>query len=141
MIADAGLGIAAAGLTAVGAWGPPGLIGTPITGPWWLRALLPLLMGAPLVLRRRAPLVMWTTIWSVMALYYLLALDRPLDPALGPAPRTPEPFTFVLFAAAYSLGAHASLRRSAAGRFSPPPSCTRSASTAGWGCCSTAVRA
>ena len=115
MIADAGLGIAAAGLTAVGAWGPPGLIGTPITGPWWLRALLPLLMGAPLVLRRRAPLVMWTTIWSVMALYYLLALDRPLDPALGPAPRTPEPFTFVLFAAAYSLGAHASLRRSAAG--------------------------
>ena len=45
------------------------------------------------MLRRWAPLVMWTTIWSVMALYYLLALDRPLDPALGPASRTPEPST------------------------------------------------
>jgi signal transduction histidine kinase len=33
----------------------------------------------------------------------------------GPDPRTPAPFTFVLFAAAYSLGAHASLRRAAAG--------------------------
>ena len=44
LIVDAGLGIAAAGLIAVAAWGPPGLIGTtPITGPSWLLALLPLL--------------------------------------------------------------------------------------------------
>ena len=34
---------------------------------------------------------------------------------IGPAPKTPEPFVFVLFVAAYSLGAHASLRRAAAG--------------------------
>jgi signal transduction histidine kinase len=113
MIADAGLGIAAAGLTAVAAWGPPGLIGTPVTGPAWLRALLPLLIGAPLLLRRRAPLLMWTAIWAALAL--ALTLDRPLDPQLGPDPRTPEAFTFALFAAAYSLGAHASLRRAAAG--------------------------
>ena len=33
MIADAGLAIAAAGLTALIAWGPPHLSGTPITGP------------------------------------------------------------------------------------------------------------
>jgi signal transduction histidine kinase len=113
MVVHVGMGIAAAGLTAVAAWGQPGLIGTPITGPWWLRALLPLLMGAPLVLRRRAPLLMWTAIWAGMAL--ALTLDWPLDPDFGPYPRTPEPFTFVLFAAAYSLGAHASLRRAAAG--------------------------
>jgi signal transduction histidine kinase len=113
MIADAGLGVVAAGLTAVAAWGPPGLIGTPVTGPWWLRALLPLLIGAPLLLRRRAPLLMWTTIWAGIALAF--TLDRPLDPQLGPDPRTPEPLTFVVFAAAYSLGAHASLRRAAAG--------------------------
>jgi signal transduction histidine kinase len=105
MIVDAGLGIAAAGLTAVAAWGPPGLIGTPIAGPTWLRALLPLLMGAPLVLRRRAPLLMWTAIWAGIALESLLTLDPPQG----------LEFTFVLFAAAYSLGAHASLRGAVAG--------------------------
>ena len=68
IIADAGIGIAAAGLTAVAAWGPPGLIGTAITGPSWLLGLLPLLMGVPLVLRRRAPLLMWTAIWAGLAL-------------------------------------------------------------------------
>ncbi len=114
IIVDAGLGIAAAGLIAVVAWGPPRLIGpTPITGPWWLRALLPLLLGVPLVLRRRAPLLMWLAIWAGMAL--ALTLNRPLDPDFGPYPGTPAPFTFVLLAAAYSLGAHASVRRAAAG--------------------------
>jgi signal transduction histidine kinase len=106
VIADAGLGIAAAGLTAVAAWGPPGLVGTAIAEPSWLRALLPLLMGAPLVLRRRAPLLMWTAIWATLALQYLLTDN--------PRPRGVE-FAFVLFVAAYSLGAHASLRRAAAG--------------------------
>ena len=69
IIADAGLGIAAAGLIAVAAWGPPRLIGSEaIAGPSWLLALLPLLMGAPLVLRRRAPLLMWLAIWASIAL-------------------------------------------------------------------------
>jgi signal transduction histidine kinase len=104
MIVDAGMGIAGAGLTAVAAWGLPGLISTAITGPSWLLALLPLLMGAPLVLRRRAPLLMWTAIWAGLALQSKLTLDVP---SLG--------FTFVLLAAAYSLGAHASLRRAVAG--------------------------
>jgi signal transduction histidine kinase len=113
VITDAGMGILAAGLTAVALWGPPGLIGTAITGPAWLLALLPLLMGVPLVLRRRAPLLMWLALWVALA---LLA-------QLGSYPRTlpfvaqlrGAEFTFVLFAAAYSLGAHASLRRAAAG--------------------------
>ena len=107
VIADAGMGIAAAGLIAIAAWGPPpGLIGTAmIPGPWWLRALLPLLMGAPLVLRRRAPLLMWTAIWAALALLSLLTGN----PERGLA------FMFVLFAAAYSLGAHATLRRATAG--------------------------
>ncbi len=113
MIVDAGLAIAAAGLTALGAWGPPHLSGTPITGPWWLRALLPLIMGAPLLLRRRAPLLMWAAILAGLAL--ALTQNRPLNPDFGPYPPTPEPFTFVLLAAAYSLGAHASPRRAAAG--------------------------
>jgi signal transduction histidine kinase len=120
MIMDAGLGIAAAGLTAVVAWGPPRLIGpTPITGPWWLRALLPLLLGVPLVLRRRAPLLMWLAIWAGIAL--ALTLNRPLDPDFGPYPGTPAPFTFVLLAAAYFLGAHASPRRAATGLVAAAP--------------------
>jgi signal transduction histidine kinase len=120
IIVDAGLGIVAAGLIAVVAWGPPRLIGpTPITGPWWLRALLPLLLGVPLVLRRRAPLMMWLAIWAGMAL--ALILNRPLDPDFGSYPRTPAPFTFVLLAAAYSLGAHASPRRAAVGLVAAAP--------------------
>ena len=63
MIVDAGLGILAAGLTAVAVWGPPHLLGSPIAGPAWLLALLPLLMGAPLVLRRRASLLAWLATW------------------------------------------------------------------------------
>jgi len=115
IIADAGLGILAAGLTAVAVWGPPGLIGTPIAGPSWLRALLPLIMGAPLVLRRRAPLLMWLAIWAALALLSQLAYYHP-DRALPVvAQLRGVEFTFVLFAAAYSLGAHASPRRAAAG--------------------------
>jgi signal transduction histidine kinase len=104
IIADAGLGIAGAGLTAVAAWGLPGLVATAIGGPWWLRALLPLL-GALLVLRRRAPLLMWLAIWAGIVLLSRLTQDVP--PSLG--------LTFVLLTAAYSLGAHASLRRAVAG--------------------------
>ncbi len=120
VIADAGLGFAAAVLTAAAAWGPRGLIGgTSIAGPLWLRALLPLLIGAPLVLlRRRAPLLMWAAIWAGIALHSLLAQGRyarSLDLAFGPHPETPVAFTFALFAAADALGAHAGLRRAAAG--------------------------
>jgi signal transduction histidine kinase len=105
VIADAGIGIAAAGLTAVAAWGPPGLVGAPIAAPSWLLALLPLLMGGPLVLRRRAPLVMWLAIWAGLVFLFLHVRDLPQG----------LEFTFALFAAAYSLGAHASLRRAVAG--------------------------
>jgi len=105
VIADAGIGVLAAGLTAVAAWGPPGLVGTAIAGPSWLRVLLPVLLGAPLLLRRRGPLLMWLAIWAALALQFLLTDDllRGIE------------LTFVLFAAAYSLGAHASLRCAVAG--------------------------
>jgi signal transduction histidine kinase len=118
VIVDAGMAIAAAGLTALAAWGAPdrpGLVGTPIAGPSWLLGLLPLLLGAPFLLRRRTPLLMWTAIWAIVVLLYLLSGYRPESLAFGPNPETPIPLTFVLFAAAYSLGAHASFRRAAAG--------------------------
>ena len=106
IVLDAGLGIAAAGLIAVAAWGSPRLIGSEaIAGPWWLLGLLPLLLGGSLVLRRRAPLLMWLAIWAGIALLCLLAGNSVRGLA----------FTFVLFAAAYSLGAHASFRRAVAG--------------------------
>ena len=106
VIVDAGLGIAAAGLIAVAAWGSPRLIGSDaIAGPWWLLMPLPLLLGGPLALRRRAPLLMWLAIWAALALLCLLA-DNSVQ---GLA------FTFVVFAAAYSLGAHAGFRRAVVG--------------------------
>ncbi len=106
VIVDAGLGIAGAGLIAVAAWGSPRLIGSEaIAGPSWLVALLPLLLGGPLMLRRRAPLPMWLVIWGVVGLLCLLAANSVRGLA----------WTFVLFAAAYSLDAHASFRRAVAG--------------------------
>jgi len=106
VIVDAGIGVTGAGLIAVATWGSPRLIGSEaIAGPSWLLALLPLLMGAALVLRRRAPLVMWLTIWAGTALLCLLTDNLVRGVAFG----------FVLFGAAYSLGAHASFRRAVAG--------------------------
>ena len=106
VLADAGLGIAGAGLIAVAAWGSPRLIGSEaIAGPWWLLAVLPLLLGGPLVLRRREPLLMWLAIWAGIALLCLVADNSVRGLA----------FMFVLFAAAYSLGAHASLRHAVVG--------------------------
>ena len=106
ILADAGLAAVAAVLIAVDAWGAPRLVGSNVVaGPAWLLALLPLLMGGPLVLRSRAPLLMWLSIWAGIALLWLLAENSLRGLA----------FTFVLCAAAYSLGAHASPRRAAAG--------------------------
>jgi signal transduction histidine kinase len=105
MITDAGIAIAGAGLIAVAAWDPAGLTGIRISGPPWLLVLLPLLIGAALALRRRAPLLMWTAIWAGITLQVLITRHTPPSLAL----------TFVMFAGAYSVGAHASLRRAAAG--------------------------
>src|SRR5262249_58659162 len=88
-----------------------GVVGTAIAGPAWLLALLPLLMGVPLLLRRRAPLLMWTAILAGIALQYLIT-ENP--------PRGLE-FMFVLFVGAYSLGAYASLRRAVAGLVATAP--------------------
>jgi signal transduction histidine kinase len=123
MIVDAGMGILAAALIAIAAWAPPpGLVGAAmIAGPWWLRALLPLLLGAPLLARRRAPLLMWLAIWAAIALLSLLTGN----PERGTA------FTFVLCAAAYSLGAHDTLRRAAAGLAVTAPVIAAIAATGG----------
>jgi signal transduction histidine kinase len=103
-ILDAALAMAGAGLTAVAIWDPAGLAGTRITGPPWLLALLPLLVGAPLALRRRAPVLMLLAISAGIALQCLITKHPPHILEL-----------LVLFAGGYSLGAHASLRRAAAG--------------------------
>jgi len=105
-IVDAGVGIAAAGLIAIAVGGSPRLIGSEaVAGPSWLLALLPVLLGGPLLLRRRAPLLMWLAIWAAVLLLCLLAANSLRGLA----------WTFVLFAAAYALGAHASFRRAVAG--------------------------
>jgi signal transduction histidine kinase len=105
MLADAGMGIAAAGLTALAVWGPNGLVGTTIPMPAWLLALLPLLMGVALALRRRAPLLMWIVMWTGVALQELVTRQPGQNLASA----------LVLFAGAYALGAYASVRRAAVG--------------------------
>jgi signal transduction histidine kinase len=105
VITDAGIGIAAAGLTALAVWGPNGLVGTTVSMPAWLLALLPLLMGVALAVRRRAPLLMWTLMWAGVALQDLVTRQPTQNLA----------FALVLFAGAYALGAYASVRRAVVG--------------------------
>jgi signal transduction histidine kinase len=104
-VLDAGVAIAGIGLTAVAVWAPSSLIGTPVAGPRWLLAVLPLVLGAPLALRRRAPLLMWTVIWAAIALQALITRSALQGPEL----------VFVLSVASYSLAAYSSLRRALAG--------------------------
>jgi signal transduction histidine kinase len=103
--ADIGLAIVGAGLMALVAWSPPGQIGTHIVGPPWLRAVLPLLIGAPLAWRRRAPLLMWTALWAAVTLQALLTLKAPAGIDL----------MFPLFVGGYSVAAHSRPRRALAG--------------------------
>jgi signal transduction histidine kinase len=105
LLLDAGLAILGVGLTALAAWDPTRLIGSPIAGPPWLRAALPLLIGVPMVLRRRAPLIMWLTVWTGIALQDLVTQDLPQG----------LEFMFVLFTGAYSLAAYSGLRRAVVG--------------------------
>ncbi len=104
MILDAGMGIAGAGLIALAASDPAGLAGPRIAGPPWLVVLLPLVVGLPLALRRRAPVLMLLAMSAGIALQCLITRHPPQVLEL-----------FVLFAGGYSLGAQASLRRAAAG--------------------------
>jgi signal transduction histidine kinase len=105
IVLDTGIAIVGAALTAIAAWVPPSVSGAAAAGPPWLRAVLPLLIGAPLVMRRRAPLLMWTVTWVGISLQTLITGHQPQGPGL----------VFVLFVGSYSLAAHSSLRRAVAG--------------------------
>src|SRR5580700_5928047 len=111
---DAGFAVAGFGLTAVATWTSTSLTGTPLTGPRWLLAVLPLLIGGPLLLRRRAPLLMWVIVWAGISLQ-ALATHLP--------PRGPE-LVFVLCAGSYALAAHDTLARAIAGRVIAVPGLT-----------------
>jgi signal transduction histidine kinase len=102
---DVGLTVVGVGLAGVATMVPEGLLGTAVTVPSWPLAMLPLLIGGPLILRRRAPLLMWVIMWLGIALQ-ALATHLP--------PRGPE-LVFVLCAGSYALAAHTSLRRAVAG--------------------------
>jgi signal transduction histidine kinase len=102
---DAGFAVVGFGLAAVATWTSTSLTGTPLTGPPWLLAVLPLLIGGPLLLRRRAPLLMWVIVWVGISLQALATHLPPSGPEL----------VFVLCAGSYALAAHDTLARAVAG--------------------------
>jgi signal transduction histidine kinase len=102
---DAGFAVLGFGLTAMATWTSTSLIGTPLIGPPWLLAVLPLLIGGPLLLRRRAPLLMWVMVWVGISLQALATHQPPKGPEL----------VFVLCAGSYALAAHDTLGRAIAG--------------------------
>jgi signal transduction histidine kinase len=103
-VVDVGIATVGVGLTAVALWRPH-LIGTATAPPRWMLVALPLLIGAPLALRRRAPVLMWTAVWVGVSLQAL----NTQNPAHGPE------LVFVLFLSSYSLAAHSRLRRALVG--------------------------
>ena len=100
------LSLAAIGvvLTAVAVWSV-NVIATPFAGPTWLKVIWPLLIGAPLALRRRAPLLGWTIIWAGISLQALITGNSPEGLEL----------MFVLGVGSYSVAAYSTLRRALAG--------------------------
>jgi signal transduction histidine kinase len=102
-VADVGLAAAGTGLTALALWGPRSLGGTAAAGPAWLLVVVPMVIGAALALRRRAPLVMWAATWAAILLQALVAHELPHGFEV-----------VVLLAACYALGAYSSPRRSLA---------------------------
>jgi signal transduction histidine kinase len=105
MALDGGLAAIGIGLTAVATWTSTGLTGTPLAGPAPLLAVLPVLIGGPLVLRRRAPLLMWVIVWAGITLQALVTHQPPKGPEL----------VFVLCAGSYALAAHDRAGRAVAG--------------------------
>jgi signal transduction histidine kinase len=105
VILDPGVALVGATLTAVAAWASTGGVLGTVHGPIWLRVLLPLLLDGPLLLRRRAPLVMWVMVWAAIAVLDLVSRHPPQGLY----------FLYVLFCAAYALGAHCVLRRALVG--------------------------
>src|ERR1700733_4195694 len=91
-------------LTAVAVWSV-NVIATPFAGPAWLKVIWPLLIGAPLALRRRAPLLGWTIIWAGISLQALITGNSPEGLEL----------MFVLGIGSYSVAAYATLRKAVAG--------------------------
>jgi signal transduction histidine kinase len=105
MALDVGFAAVGVGLSAAAMWAPGSLLGPAATIQPLLRAVLPLLIGGPLLLRRRAPLLMWVMVWAGISLQAVITRQ---------APRGPE-LTFVLSAGSYALAAHDSLRRAVGG--------------------------
>jgi hypothetical protein len=64
---DLSRGVIGVVMTAVAVW-PVNVISTAFAGPAWLKVAWPVLIGAPLALRRRAPLLAWTVIWAGIVL-------------------------------------------------------------------------
>jgi signal transduction histidine kinase len=101
---DLSLGLIGVVLVAVAVWSA-NVIGTAFAGPTWLKVIWPLLVGAPLALRRRAPLLSWSIIWAGIALQALITGNSPEGLEL----------IFVLAVGSYSVAAYSPLRRALAG--------------------------
>jgi signal transduction histidine kinase len=101
---DLSLGLTGVVLAAVAVWSV-NVIGTAFAGPTWLKVVWPLLIGAPLVLRRRAPLLGLAVIWAGVSLQALIRGNSPEGLEL----------IFALGVGSYAVAAHSTLRRALAG--------------------------
>ncbi len=105
LLSDLSATIFVAALIEVDVWRGSGVLGTHIAGPRWLTVALPLLLAAPLLWRRRVPLLVWTLILAGVAAQALVSgdalegLDLLVPLGLG----------------SYAVAAHSSRRRALVG--------------------------
>src|SRR3954454_11302093 len=68
LLIDVALVLVLSALTEWAVWADGGPIGTPVDGPRWFTAALPLLLNLPLIVRRSHPLIAWTAMVSAVVL-------------------------------------------------------------------------
>lgn len=98
---DVVIALVGLGLAVSVSWFQPNTVGTPVTGPLWLRAVFPLLLAAPLVVRRRAPLAAYGVILAVVVTQGLVTRNSPEGLQM----------IFCVGVGTYSVGAHRDRRR------------------------------
>jgi signal transduction histidine kinase len=104
-ISDAAVASVGVLLSAMAVWGQPFEIGTEVAGPSWLRAVFPLLLGAPLAWRRTAPLPALALVMAGLVLHAVVTRDSPEGLEI----------LYCLGVATYSAAAHSTRRAASVG--------------------------
>ncbi len=104
-VLDALVFVVGLALAVSASWFRSNTVGTPVTGPLWLRVAFPLLLAGPLLWRRRAPLAAYAVTVSTLVVQGLVTVDSPEGLQI----------IYCVGVTTFSVGAHPDRRRAWAG--------------------------